>query len=129
MLELDLADSSVRAYRKRDGRISLHLRSYLMVRTTVAFRLRHYMKSIDCQLMFEDGSTIPFDTISYSTCTICRFAFQTMAYHFYASVVTQRTEIRERLARLTVRYHFSFTGHELERPSSFDKIVPIVKRF
>ena len=62
MLQLDLADTSIRAYKKRSGKISLHLRSYLLVKTNASFSLSCYMKSIDCLLILEDGTEIPFDT-------------------------------------------------------------------
>jgi hypothetical protein len=51
MLQLDLADTSIRAYKKRSGKISLHLRSYLLVKTNASFSLSYYMKSIDCLLI------------------------------------------------------------------------------
>lgn len=129
MLQLDLADTSIRAYKKRSGKVSLHLRSYLLVKTNTNFSLSYYIKSINCLLILEDGTEIPFDNTSISVHTICKDAFQVMAYNFQASTVTVFSDIRMCLARLRVSYHISFTGHPCEKPGHFEKVVPIVKRY
>ncbi|MFZ1036549.1 MAG: hypothetical protein WAU61_11680 [Smithella sp.] len=129
MLMLDLADSSIRAYKKGNGNISLHLRSYLLVRTNATFSLSHYMKNIDCKLILLDRTEIDFDYISYSVAIICEYAFQTMAHNFQASTITNLTNIEQSLGVLKVNYHISFTGHLFEKSRSFEKIVPIIKRY
>jgi predicted CDP-diglyceride synthetase/phosphatidate cytidylyltransferase len=58
MLQLDLADTSIRAYKKRSEKISLHLRSYLLVKTITSFNLSYYMKSIDCLLILEEAQKL-----------------------------------------------------------------------
>jgi hypothetical protein len=129
MLQLDLADKSIRAYKKRSGKISLHLRSYLLVKTNASFSLSYYMKSIDCLLILEDGTEIPFDNTSFSVHTICEDAFQVMAHNFQASTVTGFSDIKRCLARLRVSYHISFTGYPYEKPDHFEKVVSVVKRY
>ena len=126
---LDLADTSIRAYKKGNGKIYLHLRSYLLVKTNVTFSLSHYMKSIDCQLILQDGTEITFEDISYSVAIVCEYSFNTMVHNFYASTVTNLNDINQSLALLKVIYHISFTGHPCEEPESFEKIVPIIKRY
>lgn len=129
MLQLDLADTSIRAYKKRSGKISLHLRSYLLVKTNTSFSLSYYIKSIDCLLILEGGTEIPLNNISFSVHTICEDAFQVMAHNFQASTVTGFSDIKRCLARLRVSYLISFTGHPYEEPDYFEKIVPIVIRY
>jgi len=126
-LELNLSDTSIRAYKKRNGKISLHLRSYLMVHTDKSFSLSSYLKSIECCLILQDGTKVDFDKILYS-CS-CEYALETMKHHFSASTITNLTDIHGGLAVLHVKYHFNFTGHSHEEPNSFEKIVPLVKRY
>ena len=92
-LELDLSDTSVRAYKKRNGDISLHLRSYLMVHTNKSFKLSSYLKSMECCLILQNGTEIVFDKISYSLS--CEYALETMKHHFLASTITNLTDINE----------------------------------
>jgi len=129
MNTLDLADTSIRAYKKGNGKISLHLRSYLLVKTNTTFSLSHYMRSIDCQLILEDGTEIDFEDISYLVDIICKYSFNTMVHNFYASTITNLNDIEQSLALLKVKYHISFTGHPCEEPDSFKRIVPIIKRY
>jgi len=129
VIELDLADTSVRAYKKSSGNISLHLRSYLLVKTKVTFSLSHYMKSINCRLALQDGTEIDFRHISYSVGIMCGYAFQTMAHDFWASTITDLTDIEQSLALLRVTYHISFAGHAYKELRSFEKVVPIIKRY
>lgn len=127
MLELDLSDTSIRAYKKQNGKISLHLRSFLLIKTDASFSLSQYMKNLECLLILQDGTTIAFDEIEYSVG--CEYALETMAHSFLASTITNLTNIKSGLARLRVTYHLSFTGHPYEEPNSFEKIVPLVRRY
>src|SRR5437870_7092549 len=69
---LRLADTSIRLYRKKDGKASLRLRSYLMVQTNVGFRLSAYLKTISCHLTLPSGEVIELTDISYSdSCSYC----------------------------------------------------------
>lgn len=117
---LDLADTSILAFKKRSGNISLHLRSYLLIKTNVTFSLSHYMKSIGCLLILHNGTEITFENISYSMAGFCEYAFETMAHRFYASTVTNLYETKYSLALLGVTYHISFTGHPYEEPDYFE---------
>jgi hypothetical protein len=126
---LDLSDTSVRAYQKGTGLISLHLLSYLLVKTDITFSLSHYMRDISCLLILPDGTEIDFDNISYSHCAFFEFAFDTMAHRFKASTITDLTSIKPSLALLRVNYNISFTGHHYEEAESFEKVVPIIRRY
>ena len=97
------------------------------MKTKVGFNLAHYMKDIDCSLVLQDGTTISFDEISYSKS--CEYALETMSHSFLASTITELTDIKSGLARLRVKYHISFVGHPCEKPHSFERIVPVIKRY
>jgi len=87
------------------------------------------MKSINCRLALQDGTEIDFRHISYSVGIMCGYAFQTMAHDFWASTITDLTDIEQSLALLRVTYHISFAGHAYKELRSFEKVVPIIKRY
>lgn len=123
---LRLADSSVKIYRKRDGRLSLRLRSYLMVATNTGFRLSAYLRSISGRLEFPGGEAVELDDISFTD--DCRYELETMIHGFCASAVTSLPVLKYKAARLVFDYHISFTGHPCEEPASISLIVPLVNR-
>jgi hypothetical protein len=123
---IHLADTSIRIYRKRDGQFSLRLRSYLMVKTNLGFRLGAYLKSISLELSLPNGESLKFDSISWTS--DCDYEMETMVHEFWASGATPMDITRFFVAKLNVHYHLSFTGHPTERPTSFEVMVPLVDR-
>lgn len=125
---LRLADTSIRMYRRKDGRVSLRLKSYLLVESDVGFRLSAYLRSISCRLKFASGEEIEFDEVAYTEDTEAEYKLNTMVHGFWASAVTDMETIRNTVAKFRMDYHLSFTGHETETAESFEAIVPLVKR-
>jgi hypothetical protein len=114
---LRLADTSVRLYRKKDGRASFRLRSYLMIDTSVGFRLSAYLKELSCKLTLPSGEDIVFEEISFSEDLICKHQLNTMVHDLWASASADIKEIRNGVGKLRIDYRISFTGHEAEGSS------------
>jgi hypothetical protein len=125
---LRLADTSIRLYRKKDGKASLRLRSYLMVDTNAGFRLSAYLKDVSCRLTLPSGEAIQFHEVGYSDNIACEYEFETMVHDFWASGVADMPVIKDRVGILRVDYHLSFTGHPYETPKYFESVVPLLKR-
>lgn len=125
---LRLADTSVRMYRRKDGRVSLRLKSYLLVTSNVSFRLSAYLRSISCHLRFASGQEIEFDEVAYTEDAEAEYKLNTLVHGFWASGVTDIGTIRNTVATFRMDYRISFTGHEYETARSFQAIVPLVKR-
>lgn len=126
---LRLADTSVRLFRKRDGRAAYHLRSYLLVNTSVGFRLSAYLKSISARLTWASGEQVAFDEITFSDDLALRHELQTMAHRFDATAVSPVPKRKSGLATLRLDYHLSFTGHPSETPKHSELVVPVIDRF
>ena len=125
---LRLADTSIRLYRKKDGKVSLRLRSYLMVKTNASFRLSAYLKDISCKLTFPSGEVVVFNDISYTDALTCKYELETMVYDFWASAIADMQQIKDGIAKLRLDYRISFTGHPSESPKFFEAVVPLIKR-
>lgn len=79
---LNLADTSIRLYRKKNGKVSVKLRSYLMVETNVSFRLSEYLKDITCTLTFPNEKTIEFDDVTLTDDLVCKYQHNIMVHGF-----------------------------------------------
>lgn len=115
-------------YRRKDGRVSLRLKSHLLVHSNVGFRLSAYLRSISCQLRFATGEEIEFDRVAFSEETQAEYKFEVMVHDFWASGVTGMEKIRNTVAEFSMDYSFSFTGHPDEITGRFQAIVPLIKR-
>jgi hypothetical protein len=115
-------------YRRKDRRVSLRLRSYLLIHSNVSFRLSAYLSSISCHLRFADGDEIEFDEVSFTEQTQAEYKLDVMVHGFHASAVTDMDTIRNTVANLRVDYSFSFTGGPDEITDSFQAVVPLVRR-
>lgn len=125
---LRLADTSIRMYRRKDGRVSLRLRSYLMVKSNIGFRLSAYLREISCRLTLASGKVIEFEQISYTEDTQAEFVLDTMVHWFWASAVTDMEVIRNSVGIFRMDYLVSFTGHPTEEPDFFEAIVPLIRK-
>ncbi len=125
---LNLADTSIRLYRKKNGKVSVKLRSYLMVKTNVSFRLDAYLRDISCTLTFQTGKTMEFEEVSYTEALECKYQLNTMVHGFWASGTTEMKEMENGVGRLRLSYLLSFTGHPSEEPSFVEYVVPIIRR-
>lgn len=124
---LTLADTSIRLYRKKNGKASLRLRSYLMVKTNIGFRLSAYLRDISCRLTLPSEEVIVFDEIAFTEDLICKFDSETMVHGFWASGVADLKVIKNGVGRLRLDYRISFTGHPTEMAKSLEVVVPLLK--
>lgn len=126
---LRLSDTSVKAYKKRNGNISLHLNSHLMVisKDKLGYSLTHYLKDIRCYLTLENGEKIELEDISISV--DCIYGFETMVHSFKAATVTNYKNNIGEVGLLELYYHISFVSHPSEEPEQFELSVPIIKRY
>jgi len=117
---LRLADTSIRMYRRKDGRVSLRLKSYLLVESAVGFRLSAYLRCISCSLQFASGA--------FTEEIQAEYKLNTMVHQFWAVGVTDMVTIRNTVAKFRMDYRLSFTDHEAEVAERFEAIVPLVRR-
>lgn len=124
---IKLSDTSVRLYRKKDGRVSVKLRGYLLVNTNVGFSLSAYLKDISLSLKLASGEQLQFQEVSFS-CDVECYEMETMVHGFWASSILEMEKIKDTVGELTLNYYLSFTGHPYENPESICYIVPVIKR-
>lgn len=126
---LNLADTSIRLFRKKNGKVSVKLRSYLMIETDVSFRLGSYLRDISCTLALPEGEPIKFDDVSITETPEVDFQLNTLVHGFWASGITEMEEMESRVGKLRLNYLLSFTGHPSEGQNSVEYVVPIIRRW
>lgn len=123
MLDIQLSSYEFRTYRKRDGRISLRHRSYLLVPTNGSFSLSTYLAKITAQLTLPDSTEVEIEEITFSDAVQFKYDGETMVHLFRFSHVTARTEILPGLGHLRIGYEFQFAGHPDARRHEHPAIV------
>lgn len=125
-IKVYLADTSVRQYRRRDGRVAFRLRSYLMIETTAGFHLSTYLKEISGELTLSTGERIPMEEIAFSDACIHKMGV--MMHDFWAAGTSELKIIANDIGKLRIDYHLSFTGHPYEEPDYIEMLVPLIGR-
>ncbi len=126
---LDLANYTIRAFKKKDGRISFHLKSFILVTANVNFSLTAYLRDFRCSFIVPGGHEIEFDKTAIGIRLSFPYEYNTMAYSFKASTVSDLRNLKPCLVKLSIIYRISFTGHPSECSESLQKVVPIVTCF
>lgn len=113
-------------YRRKDGRVSFKLRSYLMVKSNIRFSLSAYLRKISCRLTLVCGRVVEFKGIWYGVGIVGEHALNTMVHRFGASAVADMDVIRDSVGTFRMDYLLSFTGHPDEKSTFFEIVVPLI---
>ena len=121
---LRLADTTLRLYRKGDGRVSVRWRSYFMIHAKgTGFRLAAYLNKFEMSATFTDGSSVKLDDYGYYDS--CEFELGNMIHHAWASGVLDMPIIKDTAAILRVEYRlFSVDGQG--DPSVIEQVAPVI---
>lgn len=119
-----LSDTTIRIYRRKDGRDSLRSRGYMLVETDAAFSLNAYLKSLSSTLVLPCGEIVDMTT-GYCADRECPMALSAMLHYFEVSGVVDPQRYNTGLGLLRVDYHINFTGHPSEEPECLEIVVPL----
>lgn len=119
-----LADTTLRLYRKGDGRVSVRWRSFFMLHVKGAgFRLSAYLNKLEMSATFPDGQVVLLDDWGYSDA--CDLEMDHMIHMAWAAGTADMPVIRDSAAILRVEYRlFSYEGQGA--PSVIEVIAPVV---
>lgn len=122
-----LADTSVRLFRKRDGSVSIRLRSYLMIHCKGGrgFKLSAYLNKLEGSIKLDTGQCVSFDEWAYTE--NCLYKMEHMIHSFWASGTTNMEVIKDGAGLLRFEYRlFSYEGQG--DPSIIEAVVPVLAR-
>lgn len=123
---LEIADTSVRLYRKRDGSVSVRWHSYLMFHTKgQGFRLAAYLNQFDCSLTLDSGEYVLLDDYEYTY--DCLYGMDHMIHEVWASGSTEVEVLKDMAGLLRIEYRlFSHPGQG--SPDVIERVVPVLAR-
>lgn len=110
----------------RDGRVSLRLRSYLLVKARINFCLSSYIRNVTCTLTLSDGQKIKFKSVSLSDECIYRMGY--MVFDFWAHGEVVMPVIEDSVAKLRVDYFLNFSGAARNHHFYHLNAVPLLRR-
>jgi hypothetical protein len=113
-VNLFLSNYNFRAFRKRSGLVSLHLRSHLMIETNACFSVPAYLEEIRGFLTIPAYEPMELDVISYDEAPTCKYDGSIQVHGFGISHVSPLREIRDCLGRFRLEYRFNFHGGIIE---------------
>ena len=122
-----LSDTSIRLYRKRNGSVSVRLRSFLMIdcKGSEGFKLSTYLNTIEGSVRFDSGQLVEFDQISYTE--TCLFRLGHMIHDFWASGSAEMESLSNGAATLHIEYRL-FSGPGQGSPDVIELVVPVLAR-
>jgi hypothetical protein len=123
---LQLADTSIRLYRKKNGLVSVRLHSYLMIYAKKqGFSLPAYLNQFDCSLTFESGECVLLDDYSYTV--NCFYKMGHMIHELWASGTMELETMTTTAGLLRIEYRiFSHPGQG--EADVFERVVPVLPR-
>lgn len=123
---LRLADTTIRLYRRKDGTVTVCLRSFLMIHSNTGFRLSAYLNKLECSVAIAEGPTVYLDEVGYSE--DCTYKLDHMVHDFWATGSTPYGAMNDTtVGLLRIEYRlFSFEGQGA--PSVIEQVVPVVAR-
>ncbi len=125
-MKLYLSDTSVRLYRKKDGKVSFRLHSYIMVDAQKGtFSLSAYMNQFDCTLQLTTGEIVDLSSIRYTA--TCTHSMDYMMHELWASGETEMEVMKDMVGLLRVEYRlFTYPGQG--DSDLIEQHVPIITR-
>ena len=127
-MKLELSNVVIRAYKKKNDKIALHLKSHLLVFTNVSFSLTAYLKEMRSWLTLP--GQIKLEARSMSVTVGCVYSENIMIHDLRVCFVLPYQKLEESIAHLKIMFHVSFTGHSSEEPTYIERnaVVDLVPR-
>lgn len=119
-----LSNYIIRAYKKRNGLISFHLRSHLFIKTNTSFSVTAYLSNLKSFFILENGEKLDFDSMSVDVVPLVPFNGEYIVTEIRFTTVSKLTRIKSGVVDLSIIY--SFFGHPCIAPDEF-KCKALVK--
>jgi hypothetical protein len=118
-----LSNYNFRAFRKRSGLVSLHLRSHLIIETNTCFSVSAYLEHMRAYLTIPACESMELDEISYDEAPTCKYDGSIQVHGLRISHVSALREIKDCPARFRLEYRFNFHGGVIEGAHEHKAVV------
>ena len=124
MEKADISNCIVKVFKKRDGRVSFHLRSHVIFRTKVSFSIKAYFKGVTGFIQFPGEEWREFP-IWLAIDAAVPYDGKHQVHEFGGSFISSRHSTKPCMA--TVKFIFVFNIHGVEYTFKAQRIA-VVKR-
>lgn len=101
-----LSNNIIRAYRKRNGTISFHLRSHMFVKTNASFDVTHYLGRINSYFIMPNGSKIEFLELSIDSGPFLNYDGEYLIHEIHFKALTNLKAVKKCLVDMYILYSF-----------------------
>jgi hypothetical protein len=108
-MKLELSNVVLRAYKKKNERIALHLRSHLLVFDKVPFSFTGYMKKMESWITLPGQKELKADDMTISVA--CTYSENIMIHSLHSTFILPYQELENSIANLRMMFNVSFTGY------------------
>ena len=123
-MKLDLSNVILRAYKKKNRRIALHLIGHLLVFTSVSFSFTRYLRKMQSWITLPGQPEREAHSMSLSVG--CTYSDEVMIHDLHAKFILPYQRLKQSVTNLTMMFHISFTGHPTEEPIYIERKAVIV---
>lgn len=111
MEKADLSNCIVKVFKKRDGRVSFHLRSHAIFHTKVSFSVNSYVKDVTGFIQFPGEEWIEF-SVWLAINTAVPYDGKHQVHEFGASFISSKHSTKPGMAKVKFIFVFNIHGAE-----------------
>jgi len=126
---VEISESTFRAYKIRNGDISLRLKGYLIINTNTGFNFEHYLRDVRCWLIFPNNIKHECRSVGIGVRPKCNYDGKSMLHELWISTILTGRDVSNCVVDMEFMYHLNFTGHQAEEPVYINRKAVIEKRF
>jgi hypothetical protein len=123
--EIEISNCEVKAFKKRDGRITLHLRSHVIFHSKVPFSIEAYYRGGYGFIKLPGEDWTEFGSLWMVECIAHKYDGLHQVHEFGTSLITSKTEIKPCTAKIKFAFEFDFQGAQIR--SEVERIAIIKK--
>lgn len=101
-----LSNYIIKAHKKKNGKISFHLRSHLFVKANGSFSVAHYLNPFEAFFILPTGQKIVFDNRGVTACSFCDYDGEYLINEIHLTTVSDLTKIKDCSVDLHLQYSF-----------------------
>ena len=108
-MQADISNCEVKIFKKRDGRISFHLRSHVIFYTPASFNAGSYLNDLNGFIQFPGEEWLEFTQVWLAEDAIAPFDGKHQVHEFGASLISSTHNLKPCLAK--IKFTFIFKIH------------------
>jgi hypothetical protein len=124
---VELSDTSIRAYQKKEGNLSLHFRSKMVIHTKQPTCFSQYVSEMSLSIASPDMKRIEFDEVSISKNSCSDYDLGIEMWDVQAKTITKLRTINA--VAVELQFGYIYGKHPVLEMEYITRISPVIKRY